>query len=239
MDSKVCIVTGASRGIGAEIARLLAGNGYEVVLNYNLSYELAKAISDEFDNVHIFKADVSNVTEMKALVDFALNKFSKIDLLVNNAGCDLIKTINDTSFEDFDRVMKTNLYSAYFMCKFVSESMIREKHGNIINISSIWGSIGASMETAYSVSKAGVDGLTKALAKELGPSGIRVNSISPGIVDTSMNSFLTEDERKDIESEIPLERIGTCKDVADTVLMLEKCPYITGQVIGVNGGWNI
>ena len=135
--------------------------------------------------------------------------------------------------------MKTNLYSAYFASSYASDFMIKEKQGNIINISSIWGQIGGSMETAYSVSKAGLDGLTKSLAKELGPSNIRVNSIAPGIIDTSMNNFLNETELSEIENDIPLERIGTPEDVANTVLMLEKCDYITGQVIAVNGGWNI
>lgn len=236
---KVSIVTGSSRGIGAKIVEKLASNGYNVVLNFNSSYFEAKKICDQFDNVCMFKADVSNVSEVKSLVDFTIQKFGKIDLLVNNAGCDLVKTISDTSFDDFDKVIKTNLYSAYFASKFVSDCMVREKSGHIINISSIWGETGASMETAYSVSKAGVDGLTKSLAKELAPSNIRVNSISPGIIDTSMNDFLNNDELKSIVNDIPLEKVGSCCDIADAVLMLEKCSYITGQVIRVNGGWYI
>lgn len=239
IEPKVAIVTGSSRGIGAEIVKILASNGYNVVLNYNSSFDSAKEICDNFDNVCMFQADVSSVSEVKKLIDFAFSKFRKIDLLVNNAGCDLIKLISDTSFEEFDKLLKTNLYSAYFASKFASEIMCRQKSGHIINISSIWGNTGSSMETAYSVSKAGIDGLTKSLAKELGPSNIRVNSIAPGIIDTSMNAFLSTDELSSIVEDIPLERVGTCKDVADTVIMLEKCSYITGQVIAVNGGWNI
>lgn len=237
--SKVAVVTGSSRGIGAEVVKRLASSGYNVVLNYNSSFESAKEICKKFNNVYMFKADVSEVSEVKKLIDFSFEKFKRIDLLVNNAGCDLIKMISDTSFDEFDKLMKTNLYSAYFASKFASEIMVKAKSGNIINISSIWGNTGSSMETAYSVSKAGIDGLTKSLAKELGPSNIRVNSIAPGIIDTSMNSFLSDEELSSIVSDIPLERIGTCKDVADVVMMLENCSYITGQVIAVNGGWDI
>lgn len=238
-ESRVAVVTGSSRGIGAEIVKRLASNGYNVVLNYNSSFENAQEICSMFDNVYMFKADVSNVSDVKKLIDFTFERFKRIDLLVNNAGCDLIKMISDTSFDEFDKLIKTNLYSAYFASKFASEIMVRAKSGNIINISSIWGNAGSSMETAYSVSKAGIDGLTKSLAKELGPSNIRVNSIAPGIIDTSMNSFLSDEELSSIVSDIPLERVGTCKDVADVVMMLETCSYITGQVIAVNGGWDI
>ena len=165
--------------------------------------------------------------------------FGKIDLLVNNAGIDLVKTINDTSIEDFDNILKTNLYSAFYTSKEVSRYMINAKKGKIINISSIWGIIGASCEMAYSVSKAGIDAMTKSLAKELGPSNIQVNSIAPGIIDTDMNKFLSEEEKKQIEQEIPLEHIGKTEDVAETVVFLANSDYITGQVIQVNGGWNV
>ena len=185
----VAIVTGGAKGIGATIVEKLAQNGYTVILNYNKSVNEAEAIKNEFNNVYTFKADVSNYEEVKALVDFTINKFGKIDLLVNNAGIDLVKTINDTSIEDFDNILKTNLYSAFYTSKEVSKYMINAKKGKIINISSIWGIIGASCEMAYSVSKAGIDAMTKSLAKELGPSNIQVNSIAPGIIDTDMNKF--------------------------------------------------
>ena len=190
-------------------------------------------------NIHIFKADVSKYEEVCNLVNFTINKFGKIDLLVNNAGISLIKTINDTTISDFDNILKTNLYSAFYTCKEVSKYMIHQKSGNIINISSIWGLIGASCEMAYSVSKAGLDSITKSLAKELGPSNIRVNSIAPGIIDTKMNNFLNEEEKKQLISEIPLEKIGTPDDIAECVLFLVKSNYITGQIIQINGGWNI
>ena len=239
IQNKIAIVTGGSRGIGSSIVQKLSQNGFEVVLNYNSSYEQAKQIAMTNSNIHIFKADVSKYEEVCNLVNFTINKFGKIDLLVNNAGISLIKTINNTTISDFDNILKTNLYSAFYTCKEVSKYMIHQKSGNIINISSIWGLIGASCEMAYSVSKAGLDSITKSLAKELGPSNIRVNSIAPGIIDTKMNNFLNEDEKKQLISEIPLEKIGTPDDVAECVLFLVKSNYITGQIIQVNGGWNI
>ena len=239
IESKVAIVTGGSKGIGASIVKKLAQNGYIVVLNYNKSEKEAKEIENKFDNIYSYEADISNYDEVKGLIDFTINKFGKIDLLVNNAGIDLVKTINDTSIEEFDKIVKTNLYSAFYTSKEVSNYMIKKKSGKIINISSIWGIIGASCEMAYSVSKAGLDAMTKSLAKELGPSNIQVNSIAPGIIDTDMNKFLTKEEKEQIISEIPLEHIGNVEDVADCVLFLANANYITGQVIQVNGGWNI
>lgn len=239
INNKVAIVTGGSKGIGASIVKNLAKQGCSVILNYNTSFVDAQKISEEFSNVYPFKADVSNYNDVINLVDFTINKFGHIDLLVNNAGIDLIKPITDTTFEDFDKVLKVNLYSAFYVSKEVSNYMIKQKSGCIINISSIWGVVGASCETAYSVSKSGMDAMTKSLAKELGPSNIRVNSIAPGIINTDMNNFLTDCEKQDIISEIPLEKIGSPQDVADCVLFLSKADYITGQIIQVNGGWNI
>lgn len=236
---KVAIITGGSRGIGAEIVRMLAKNGYNVILNYNHSSEEAKETASHFSNVEIFKADVAIYEEIKKLINFTINKFGHIDLLVNNAGIDLIKTISDTSYEEFDNIMKTNLYSAFLTSKEVSNYMIKEKKGSIINISSIWGITGASCEVAYSISKAGIDGLTKSLAKELGPSNIRVNSIAPGIINTDMNKSFTESEIEELTKDIPLGKIGTPQDIASCVLFLANHTYITGQVIEINGGWNI
>lgn len=237
--NKVAIVTGGSKGIGASIVKKLSQNGYSVILNYNTSKIKAEKIALTNKNIHLFKADVSNYFEVQSLVNYAITNFGKIDLLVNNAGIDLIKTINDTSIEDFDNILKTNLYSAFYTSKEVSKYMINQKFGSIINISSIWGLIGASCEMAYSVSKAGLDAMTKSLAKELGPSNIRINSIAPGIIDTDMNKFLNEKEKKSIISEIPLEKIGNVSDISECVLFLANSSYITGQIIQVNGGWNI
>ncbi len=239
IQHKVAIVTGGSRGIGAEIVKTLSQNCYIVILNYNKSKELAEKIAQDYKNIYPFKADISNYSEVQALVDFTIKKFNHIDLLVNNAGIDLVKTINDTSIEDFDNIMKTNLYSAFYSSKEVSKYMINQKFGNIINISSIWGLIGASCEMAYSVSKAGLDAMTKSLAKELGLSNIRVNSIAPGIIDTEMNSFLSEQEKTNLLNEVPVKKIGLPSDIAKCILFLEKNSYITGQIIQINGGWNI
>lgn len=237
--NKVAIVSGGSRGIGASIVETLASSGFDVVLNYRFSADKANNIASKFSNVVTFQADVSDHAQVKSLVDFTISKFGRIDLLVNNAGIDFINTLSDTSDSDFDKVLKNNLYSAFYLSKEVSPYMINTKSGLIINISSIWGIVGASCEMAYSVSKAGLDAMTKSLAKELGPSNIRVNSIAPGIIDTDMNSFLSKEELSEIVNDIPLERIGLPSDVADTVLFLEKNSYITGQVIQVTGGWNL
>ena len=238
-QNRVAIVTGGSRGIGASIVKKLSQNNFSVILNYKNSVESAKQIAFENSNIDIFKADVSNYDEVCNLVNFAINKYGKIDLLVNNAGIDLIKTINDTTVQDFDNIIKNNLYSAFYTSKEVSKCMIQAKSGNIINISSIWGLVGASCEMAYSVSKAGLDAMTKSLAKELGPSNIKVNSIAPGIIDTDMNKFLSNEEKNQIINKIPLEKIGNPNDIADCVLFLANSDYITGQIIQINGGWNI
>ena len=238
-ERKTVLVTGGSRGIGASIVKKLSQNNFSVILNYKNSVESAKQIAFENSNIDIFKADVSNYDEVCNLVNFAINKYGKIDLLVNNAGVDLIKTINDTTAQDFDNIIKNNLYSAFYTSKEVSKFMIQAKSGNIINISSIWGLVGASCEMAYSVSKAGLDAMTKSLAKELGPSNIKVNSIAPGIIDTDMNKFLSNEEKNQIINEIPLEKIGSPNDIADCVLFLANSDYITGQIIQINGGWNI
>ena len=237
--NKVAIVSGGSRGIGASIVETLASSGFDVVLNYRFSADNANDIASKFSNIVTFQADVSDHAQVKSLVDFTISKFGRIDLLVNNAGIDFINTLSDTSDSDFDTVLRNNLYSAFYLSKEVSPYMINAKSGLIINISSIWGIVGASCEMTYSVSKAGLDAMTKSLAKELGPSNIRVNSIAPGIIDTDMNSFLSKEELSEIVNDIPLERIGLPSDVANTVLFLDKNSYITGQVIQVTGGWNL
>jgi 3-oxoacyl-[acyl-carrier protein] reductase len=247
--NKVAIVSGGSRGIGASIVETLASSGFDVVLNYRFSANKANDIASKFSNVVTFQADVSDHAQVKSLVDFTISKFGRIDLLVNNAGIDFINTLSDTSDSDFDMVLRNNLYSAFYLSKEVSPYMINAKSGLIINISSIWGIVGASCEMAYSVSKAGLDAMTKSLAKELGPSNIRVNSIAPVnsllifyrdfLQSVCMNSFLSKEELSEIVNDIPLERIGLPSDVANTVLFLDKNSYITGQVIQVTGGWNL
>lgn len=237
--NRVAIVTGGASGIGLSITKKLLKNNYKVIISYYSSTDSAKDLLKKYENIDIFQIDLSNPENVQTLVDFVLSKYHKIDLLVNNAGVDLVEMINDTTFNDFDYIMKVNVYSPYFLTKYVSEHMINAKSGNIINISSILGITGGSCESAYSISKASLDGLTKSLAQELGPSNIRVNSIAPGLIDTNMNSNLTADEINDLVKDFPISRIGTPDDIADLVIYLENAGYITGQVIQVNGGWNI
>lgn len=207
---KVAIITGASRGIGREIVRTLAKEGIKVIANYNYSEEQAIELKKELNkkniNIDIFKADVSKRKEVKALVKYVLNKYGRIDILVNNAGISEYKIFTDETDEDWNKIINTNLYSAFIMCQEVIPNMIHNKIGNIINISSIWGIVGASLEVLYSISKAGMDGLTKSLAKELAPCNIRVNSVAPGLISTDMNSNLSIEEREQLEKEIPLRK---------------------------------
>lgn len=240
---KIAIVTGASRGIGREIAKQLAARGIKVIANYNKSEEEAKKLKEELQknglNIEIFKADVSKREEGHKLVEYAIQKYGKIDILINNAGISEYKIFTDETDEDWNRVINTNLYSAFMMSQEVTQNMVHNKSGCIINISSIWGQIGASLEVIYSISKAGMDGLTKSLAKELGPSNIRVNSIAPGIINTEMNKKLSKEDLKNISEEIPLEKIGIPQDIAKCVNWIIEDNYTTGQVIAINGGWNI
>ena len=241
--NKVVIVTGASRGIGRNIATTLAKKGYIVIANYNKSenkaIELQQNLEKENINIDIFKADVSNRDEVKKLVQFVINKYKKIDCVINNAGIDQVKMFLDITDTDWNNMISNNLNSVFYMCQEVLPYMIHEKNGVIINISSIWGVTGASCESHYAVSKAGVDALTKSLAKEMGPSNIRINSIAPGFIDTEMNNNLNEEEKKEIKEEIPLQKIGKVEDVSHTVEWIIEDEYITGQVISVNGGWLI
>ena len=243
MEKKIIIVTGASNGIGKEIAKELSKNGNIVIANYNKSEKEAKNLEEELKKegkiIEIYKADVSKEEECKKLVEYTLKKYKKIDVLINNAGISKVQLITDVTKKDWDEIINTNLYSAFCMSKEVIPNMIHNKNGVIINISSIWGQIGASMEVVYSISKAGMDGLTKSLAKELGPSNIRVNSIAPGIIKTKMNKEYSEKELEDIKEEIPLEKIGTPLDIAKCINWLIEDNYTTGQVIGINGGWGI
>ncbi|MBR3255655.1 MAG: 3-oxoacyl-ACP reductase FabG [Clostridia bacterium] len=240
---KVAIITGASRGIGREIAKQLAIQGIKVIANYNKSEEEAINLKEELykqgKNIEIYKADVSKRDEGKKLVNFAIEKYGKIDILINNAGIDEIKVFTEETDEDWEKVINTNLYSAFMMSQEVLKNMINNKNGCIINISSIWGQVGSSCEVIYSISKAGMDGLTKALAKEVGPSNIRVNSIAPGIIDTQMNCNLSKEDKEEIKNQIPLEKIGLPEDIAKCVNWLIEDNYTTGQVIQINGGWNI
>lgn len=241
--NKVIIVTGGSRGIGANIVKSLAKDCDKVILNYNKSEEFAKQIQKELEKenikIDIFKADVSKKADVLAMIEYVIEKYNRVDVLINNAGISQEKLFTDISDEEWKRIMDVNLNSVYYCTKAVIPYMIQKKCGCIINISSIWGVTGGSCEVGYSTSKAAIIGFTKALAKEMGPSNIRINCIAPGIIDTDMNKNLNETDIEAIKDEIPLNRIGLTEDIAKCVKWLIEDNYTTGQVINVNGGWYI
>jgi len=234
--NRIVIVTGGSRGIGEAICEEFIKNNDIVILNYRNSYKKALEIKERLgENLYLVKADVGNFNEVKVMVEFCISKFGRVDVLVNNAGISQIKPFSDITEEDWNEMIRVNLTGVYNTTKCVMESMIHNKKGKIINISSIWGEVGASCEVHYSTVKAGVIGFTKALSKELSLSNIQVNCITPGIIDTDMNSQFDKEELK---KEVPCEKLGTPKDVAKAVLFLadDGTEYITGQILGVNGG---
>lgn len=241
--NKVVVVTGGSRGIGAQIVKTLANENYKVILNYNNSKEQAEKIQQELlelgKEIEIIKADVSKKEEAEKLIQFAINKFNKIDILINNAGISQEGLFTDVTEEEWQKIINTNLNSVFYCNQQTLKYMIQEQQGCIINISSIWGETGASCEVAYSTTKAAINGMTKALAKEVGPSNIRVNAIAPGIIDTDMNKNLTIEERKQIKEQIPLNKIGKAIDIAKCVKWIVEDEYTTGQIISINGGWYI
>lgn len=241
--NKVIIVTGASRGIGREITKGLARKGYIIIANYNKSeeqiLELKKELGEEGINIDTIKADVSKREEVQKLIVYTINKYKKIDVLINNAGISQFKEFTQITDKDWEKMINTNLNSVFYMTQEACKSMIHNKKGCIINISSIWGLIGASCEVHYSVSKAGIDAMTKSLAKELGASNIRINSIAPGIINTEMNRQLSEEEINNIKNEIPLEKIGNAIDIERCIEWLIEDEYTTGQIISINGGWSI
>ena len=218
---KKALITGGATGIGKATALLLQKNGYEIYITYNSTlpdYEVNK-----------IKCDLKNLDSIKEVFD----EVGDIDLLVNNAGVSLIKMINDVTPDDYEEVTAVNERAVYFASKHAALGMIKKHSGAIINISSIWGQCGASCETLYSMTKAGVIGLTKALAQELAPSNITVNCIAPGIIDTRMNDMF---DKQELIDEVPLGRLGTPEEIAQAVLFLAEIRYITGQVLGINGG---
>ncbi|MBR4950180.1 MAG: SDR family oxidoreductase [Clostridia bacterium] len=241
--SKCVVVTGASRGIGRQIALDFALSGYKVIANYNKSEKEAEDLKNEIISkggiCEIFRADVSKENEVKALFEFAVSRFGYVDVLINNAGISKSGLINTTSLEEWNEVINTNLTSVFLCSREAINIMLQKHEGVIINIASVWGVSGASYEGAYSASKGAIITLTQALAKENGPSGIRVNAISPGVIDTDMNKCYSKEEMEELIDDIPLGRIGKCRDISKTALFLagDDASYITGQNIIVDGGF--
>lgn len=235
MSSNIILISGASRGIGRQIAIDLSQTGYTVIANYNKSEQSAKELQTKF-NIDTFQADISKGTEIKQLTDYVLKKYGKIDVLINNAGISQTKLFTDITDEDWNQMINTNLYSAFKLTQKCLPNMIHNKSGCIINISSMWGQVGASCESLYSITKAGIDAMTKSLAKELGPSGIRVNSIAPGFIDTDMNKCYSKEDVQGIISETPLEKIGQPSDISKCIKWLIEDQFTTGQIISINGG---
>ncbi len=230
---KTVLITGGVRGIGLSIAKEFQKKGYRVCVTYSKDEQnaaLAKA-----DGLEVYRADVADENAVVTL----FKSVGRVDILVNNAGVSLIKQIQDVSYAEFNRLMSVNVGGAFLCAREAAKGMIDRQSGLIVNISSVWGEVGGSCESVYSASKAALIGFTKALAKELGWSGIRVNALSPGIIDTPMNARFREEEMQALKEEIPMGRIGVGEDVARAVVFLEENNYITGIDLPVNGGFSI
>ena len=243
-NKKVALVTGGARGIGKAICRALAKEGFKIALNYNNSEKEAFNLKNELSaitEVEIFKCDVSDSLQVKAMFSEISRKLGNVDVLVNNAGIAEQVLFTDITDEMWQRMINTNLSSACYCSREALKSMINEKNGVIINIASMWGEVGASMEVHYSTAKAGLIGMTKALAKEVGLSGIRVNAVSPGVVLTDMMSSFSESDKECLKDETPLNTLGAPEDIAEAVsfLVSDKAKFITGQILSVNGGFVI
>lgn len=242
ISGKTAVITGASRGIGLAIAEVFAENGCNLVLCCLNSIDRLSEISESLKKrYHIsvlqYAGDVADPDFIKEMIGSALDFYGKIDILVNNAGVSDRSLLSDLSYDSWHRIINTNLSSIYYTCSAVIPEMVRRREGCIINIASIWGEVGGSCEVAYSACKGGMIAFTKALAKELAPSGISVNAVSPGVIATDMNGCLTEEELSSLADEIPMGRLGRADEVADVVLGIAKAPaFLTAQVIRVDGG---
>lgn len=235
------LITGISRGIGKAIALEFAKNKYNVIgcakSDFNGLSDTKKLVNSYGVDSYIELCDITNEEEIKKFIYESTNKLGGIDILINNAGISYIGLFQDMSILEWNNIINTNLTSSFLMSKYVIPYMLKKQNGHIINISSVWGSIGASMEVAYSASKGGLNTFTKALAKELAPSNILVNTISPGFIDTEMNNNFEKEELEAIFEEIPLGRAGKTSEVADLVYKIATSKYLTGQIITIDGGW--
>lgn len=240
---QTALVTGASRGIGKETARQLAHRGYHVAVHYNASREEAEALCAslraEGCTASPFQADIADPAQVRRMAQDVLSVYHRVDLLVNNAGVAAQQLFTDVTDADWVRMVGVNLSGAFYVTRAFLPGMISRRSGCVLFVSSMWGQVGASCEVCYSACKAGLIGMTKALAKETGPSGVRVNCIAPGVIDTDMNARLDANTLDALAQETPLCRLGTPQDVARAVAFLggEEAAFITGQVLGVNGGF--
>lgn len=230
---KTVLVTGGVRGIGFAIACEYVKKGARVCVTYSKDEESASLAREA--GLEVYRADVSKEEEVLSL--FA--QLKKVDVLVNNAGVSLVKQLQDTSYDEFQRLFAVNMGGAFLCSREAAKGMIDRQNGLIVNISSVWGEVGGSCESVYSASKSALIGFTKALAKELGYSGVRVNAVSPGVIDTKMNARFSAEEMQSLKEEIPAGRLGTAKDVAKAVLFLDENDYITGVDLPVNGGFSV
>lgn len=245
LENKVAIVTGASRGIGKETALTLASYGATVIINYNGSKEKAEAVVEEIlaagGCAKAIQANVADSDSVKTMIDDVKKEFGRIDILVNNAGITKDNLLMGMKEEDFDAVIDTNLKGAFLCMKHVIRIMMKQRYGRIINMSSVTGVMGNAGQVNYAASKAGLLGMTKSLAREVGSRGITVNAVAPGFIDTEMTQVLPENVKEEIIASIPLKRAGQTKDIAETVAFLasDKAAYITGQTISVDGGMHM
>lgn len=243
LTGKVALVTGASRGIGRAIAVELAKEGASIVINYSKDNEGAEETLEQVKKVNgygvIIKQDISSLEGCKLMIDKIISTMGKIDILVNNAGISTIGLFMDAEEEDISRIINTNLMGPVYLTKYALQHMVPKRSGNIINISSMWGDVGASCEVLYSTTKGGLNLFTKSLAKELAMSNIRVNGIAPGVINTKMNEVFSEEDRKSLEEEIPLGRFGTPEEIGKLAVFLasDDSSYITGQIIRADGGF--
>ena len=240
---QTALITGASRGIGAALAETFARAGYQLTLCCQHSEEklmtLARRLQEQYHTTVLVRiGDVGDYAFVKAMVDATLEAFGAIDVLINNAGISYIGLLTDMSIEDWNRIVATNLTSVFSTCRCVVPSMVHNKRGRIINISSVWGNVGASCEVAYSACKGGINSFTRALGKELAPSQITVNAIACGVIVTDMNRCFSEEERADLIAEIPAERMGRPEEVAELAFSIASGhAYLNGQIITLDGGW--